>query len=355
MVVKRRKPKPLLIIIIILLIFFSLFLLFGYLTSSMNYKNKDKIEVEITSGISTSEIASILKEKKLIKSKLLFTIYVKAYNVKLKAATYIFNQSMDLKDIIDELEKGSLYNPNLVKLTFKEGMRITDYAKVISEHTNNSYENTISQLKDTNFIKGLINKYWFLTDRVLDVNIYYPLEGYLSPDTYYFDNRDVKIEEIIEAMLKQMEKRLEKYKNNLNDNVHEILTMASIAELEGKDTKNRKMIVGVFNNRIKKGMNLGSDVTTYYGLQAAMKSDLTSEEFASDNPYNTRAVSMIGKMPIGPICNPSDSSIEASISPTENDYLFFVADKNGNIFYTKTNIEHDQKVAEIKAKGDWIW
>ena len=64
---------------------------------------------------------------------------------------------------------------------------------------------------------------------------------------------------------------------------------------------------------------------------------------------------MIGKMPIGPICNPSMSAIEASAKPTKNDYLFFVADKYGNIFYTKTVAEHDKKVAEIKANGDWIF
>ena len=64
---------------------------------------------------------------------------------------------------------------------------------------------------------------------------------------------------------------------------------------------------------------------------------------------------MMGRMPIGPICNPSDVSIEASVIPTTNDYLFFVADKNGNIYYTKTMYEHEKKVAEIKANGDWIW
>ena len=60
-------------------------------------------------------------------------------------------------------------------------------------------------------------------------------------------------------------------------------------------------------------------------------------------------------MPIGPICNSSDSSIEASVNPYQNDYLFFVADKHGKIYFTKTNSEHDQKVAEIKANGDWIF
>ena len=136
---------------------------------------------------------------------------------------------------------------------------------------------------------------------------------------------------------------------------HYYLTMASIVQLEGTNTENRKMIVGVFEHRLASGYNLGSDVTTYYALQASMKEDLSSSQFATVNPYNTRGANMIGKMPVGPICSPNMSSIEASVNPTKNDYLFLVADKHGNIFYTKTNAEHDQKVAEIKAKGDRIF
>jgi UPF0755 protein len=115
------------------------------------------------------------------------------------------------------------------------------------------------------------------------------------------------------------------------------------------------MIVGIFQNRLASGMNMGSDVTTYYALQKSMKEDLTAQEIATVNPYNTRGGNMIGKMPVGPICNPNTSSIEASVKPTESDYYFFVADKYGNIFYTKTNAEHNKKVAEIKANGDWIF
>ena len=152
-----------------------------------------------------------------------------------------------------------------------------------------------------------------------------------------------------------MKKELEPFKNDMVSNPHYYLTMASIVELEGTNTDNRKMIVGIFENRLNSGMNLGSDVTTYYGLQVPMTSDLTTEQFASINPYNTRSTTMIGKMPVGPICNPGISSIEASVKPTNNDYLFFVADKNGKIYYSKTNNEHEKKIAEIKANGDWIW
>lgn len=355
--VVKRKAKPLLIVIIV----FAILLLcsggiLSYLISPVDSSNEEIVEVEIVSGTSTSEIAAILKKEKLIKSETLFKLYVKFNNVNsLKAATYRLNQSMGLGKIIDELEKGSTYNPNVIKLTLKEGETIPIFAKVISENTDNSYDEVIKVFKDMNYMESLVSKFWFLTDEILNPNIYYPLEGYLAPDTYHFDNRSVSVNEIIETMLKEMNSKLTKYEAKIKNNVHSIMTMASIVELEGTNTENRKMIVGVFNNRLKAGMNLGSDVTTYYGLQAAMTSDLTTEQFASVNPYNTRSTTMIGKMPVGPICNPSLSSIEASVNPNNNDYLFFIADKHGEIFYTKTNKEHEKKVKEIKDKGDWIW
>ena len=156
-------------------------------------------------------------------------------------------------------------------------------------------------------------------------------------------------------MLKQMEKDLEPYKTKISDKPHYYLTMASIVELEGTNSENKEMIVGIFENRLSSGMNMGSDVTTYYGLQLPMTSDLTTEQFNSVNPYNTRSVQMIGKMPVGPICNPGKGSILASINPTKSDYYYFVADKNGKIYYSKTSSEHNKKIAEIKANGDWIW
>ena len=354
---EERKPKKLLILLIAiatLLIFFGI--LWIFLTSPVQRNSQEDIEVVITSGTSTRDIGNILKEKDLIRSSFVFSVYVKMSRThNLKADTYLFHKSMSLGEIVDELSKGSSYNPDMVKLVFKEGLRITDYAKVISNNTNHTYEEVIGVFQNREYVKTLIPKYWFLTDVILDEAIYYPLEGYLSPDTYHFDNKDVEIVDIIEKMLEETDKKLVKYQSQIAENVHYYLTMASIVELEGTALDNRKMIVQIFKNRLNSGMNLGSDVTTYYGIQATMNGDLSSDQFASVNGYNTRSTTMIGKMPVGPICNVGESSIEASINPTDNDYLFFVADKKGNIYYTKTMKEHEQKIAEIKAKGDWIW
>ncbi|MDO4996889.1 MAG: endolytic transglycosylase MltG, partial [Bacilli bacterium] len=319
-------------------------------------KDDTSIEVVIPSGSSTRKIASILKENNLIKNEMYFSFYVR-YNSKksLKASTYKLSKSMNLDEIVKSLEKGSTYDPEALVLTFKEGERITSYAEVIAKNTDYDEEDVIELMQDKTYISTLIKDYWFLTDSILNTNIYYPLEGYLAPDTYFF-KKDASIKDIIKRLLDEEEKRLEKFKSELTEaNIHETLTMASIVELEGTNTENRKAIVGVFNNRLNIGMNLGSDVTTYYAVQKSMKTDLTAQEFSITNPYNTRGSNMGGKLPIGPICNPSDSSIEASINPDTNDYFYFVADKYGKIYFTKTMKEHEAKVAEIKQKGDWIW
>lgn len=353
----RRKPKPLLIFLILmgsfLIILAAVYL---FLASPMDKNDHENVEVVVPSGTGVAGIAKILKENDLIRSELLFTVTVKSKgSLYLQASTYLFSRNMSMEDIISELVSGSKYNPDAITITFKEGMRITDYATEISKTTNHSETEVLNTLNDRTFLENLSKKYWFLTDDILQEGIYYPLEGYLAPDTYQFDNKDVSISTIVDTMLKEMEKELEPYKSHVQDNIHYYMTMASLIELEGTNTENRKMIAGVFENRIAANMNLGSDVTTYYSLQYPMTSDLTTAQFATVNPYNTRAANMRGKMPIGPICNPSLSSLKASIEPTDSNYLYFVADKNGNIFYTNTLAEHEAKVQEIKDKGDWIW
>ena len=353
---KKRKKKPLFFILIIAIILIVIGGSFLFFTGPVNMFNKKDIEVEIPTGTSSSKIGEILQEKGLIRSKNVFKLYLKLNKVNnIKASTYLLNQSMSLEKIVKELQNGSDYNPNRVILTFKEGVRITDYAKLIEKKTNNSYDDVINTINDEKYLNELISKYWFLTDKILDKDIYYSLEGYLAPETYYFDNKNVTVKEIIDRMLKQEEKVLEKYKDKISGDPHYYITMASIVELEGTNTDNRKSIVGVFENRLASKMNLGSDVTTYYGLQVAMTSDLTSEQFASVNGYNTRSSTMMGKMPIGPICNPGIEAIDASVNHENSDYYYFVADKHGKVYYSKTLDEHNKKISEIKANGDWIW
>lgn len=355
--VVRRRPKPLLIFLVVtgsLLILLSAVYLF--LASPVNKDDHEKIEVDVPSGTGVSGIAKILKDNDLIRNEFVFMITVKSKgNLYLQASTYQFSRDMSMEDIIEALSSGSNYNPDAISITFKEGERITDFAEDVAAATNHSETEFLNTINDATFLSNLMDKYWFLTDSILQDGIYYPLEGYLAPDTYQFENKDVSISTIVEAMLDEMEKELEPYRSKIQDNVHYYMTMASMLELEGTNTENRKMIAGIFENRLATNMNLGSDVTTYYALQYPMTSDLTTDQFATVNPYNTRASNMAGQMPIGPICNPTLSSLEASIEPTDSTYLYFVADKNGNIYYSNTLAEHEARVQEIKDAGDWIW
>lgn len=357
---KKLKPTKTLITIIIVAIFLISSGLFCLISSlPVDKKDNKAIVVEIKRFESKTEIAKTLKEKNLIRNKLMFIISSKfSSNSNIQAGYYSLKKSMSLREILNTINKGSNYNPDNISITFKEGERLTDYVESIAENTDYTYEDIIEKINNKEYLNELINKYWFLTNSILNDDIYYPLEGYLSPNTYYFENKKVKLETIIEKLLDEEEKNLEKYKSKIESNhlnIHELITMASIAQLEGTNKENRKEIIGVFHNRLENGYNLGSDVTTYYGLQVPMNKDLTSSQFASVNPYNTRSNTMIGKYPAGPICNPEIESIEAAIDYNNNDYLFFVADKNGKIYFSKTNAEHDKKIVQIKEEGNWIW
>lgn len=349
----KVKPRPLLLVVLLAVILLILGISWVYLASPVDKNDKKDIEVEITKGISVVKISTILKEEKLIRSKTLFKVYIKLYSNKtLKAGNYMLNRSMSLSEIVEVLEEGSKFDSSTLKLTFKEGQRITDYAKVVADSTNNNYEDVIAIFKDKNYMSELINKYWFLTNNILQDGIYYPLEGYLAPDTYYFKDSDVDPKEIIERMLDEMNKELTEYRVSLGNNVHYYLTMASIVELEGKTLEDRQNIMGVFNNRISAGMHLGSDVTTYYAFQASMSTKLTSEQYNTTNPYNTRPTSKVGP-PIGPICNPDLTSIQASINPINNNYLYFVADSNGKVYYSRTIDEQNKVIQDLISSGKW--
>ena len=349
----KFKPRPLLFVVLLAVILLVLGISWVYLASPVDKNDKKDIEVEITKGISVVKISNILKEEKLIRSKTLFKVYIKLYSNKtLKAGNYMLNRSMSLSEIVEVLEEGSKFDSSTLKLTFKEGQRITDYAKVVADSTNNNYEDVIAIFKDKNYMSELINKYWFLTNNILQDGIYYPLEGYLAPDTYYFKDSDVDPKEIIERMLDEMNKELTEYRVSLGNNVHYYLTMASIVELEGKTLEDRQNIMGVFNNRISAGMHLGSDVTTYYAFQASMSTKLTSEQYNTTNPYNTRPTSKVGP-PIGPICNPDLTSIQASINPINNNYLYFVADSNGKVYYSRTIDEQNKVIQDLISSGKW--
>jgi UPF0755 protein len=272
----------------------------------------------------------------------------------LQAGTYELDRGMSFQEIMEKINNGEALE-NSIDVTFIEGKRLVNYVKVISDNFPYTEEEILTKLSDKVYLQELIEDYCFLTDDILNDNLYYALEGYLYPDTYRF-NKESTIDTIVRKMLNETDKVLSEYKTvTKNDyTIHEILTMASIVELEGSNSNDRAGVAGVFFNRLEGGWSLGSDVTTYYAARVEMSErDLWQYEIEEVNHYNTRPAAMAGKLPVGPICSPSKESIKATVNPTKHEYYFFVADKNGKTHFTKTNAEHNAKIAELKNNGLW--
>lgn len=345
-------------IIIGVLIFFicTIVALVIYYKSSLNQVGKEhqNITFTIETGESTKKILANLKENKLIKNDLTASIYVKLNKVtNLQAGTYTLNDDLSLKEILTKFQKGDVLKDEIT-MTFVEGKRLTYFAEVIASNTDYTKEEVLKVASDKTFLESLINKYWFVTNDILNSKIYYPLEGYLFPDTYSF-KKDASIEDILTTLVASLGKKLEPYKTEIvasKFSVHEILTLASIVELEGANSNDRAGVAGVFYNRINAGWTLGSDVTTYYAEQKGFDEELTMNAYNSCNAYNTRGTCFTG-LPVGPICSSGLESLKATIEPESGNYYYFVADKNKKTYFMSTSAEFQQKINELKRDNLW--
>ena len=353
---KKLKIGVVILLVLLAMIFLGGFI-YNYELSPVS-RDSEKVIVEIKEG-SIYSIGDTLYKEGLIRNTLIFKVYVKVNGVNtLKASTYELDKNMSLKEIIKVLEAGNGYNPDEITIIFKEGLNVRKIAKLVEENTNNSYDDFMKLMNDSDFIDKKIDEYWFLTDSIKNSKIYYPLEGYLFPETYAFLNKDVTVEDIVDTMLKEMGKVLEEYKDRIENseyNIHELMTLASIVELEGASADDRASVAGVFYNRLHDGWVLGSDVTTYYYLKIDnFKQSLNGNKnlYTCDNAYNTRCTSFVG-LPVGPISNPGKESIDAVINYKKHNYYYFVADCNKKTYLNKDATGHYNTIQKLKNEGNW--
>lgn len=336
--------------IILILVFCGLY----YYTISPTGTSDKNITVEIPYGTSRDEIAAILKDKNLIRKTDTFRLYLKLNSItNLQAGTYNFSKSMGMKEIVNKLSTGDIIKVTTM-ITIKEGKNINQIGDLIASKTAYTKEEYLALISNKTYLTELVNKYWFLSTDIFNKQIYYPLEGYLFPETY--DIYNLTLKQIIELQLNTTKKILDKYKTKIEAskyNVHELITLASIVELEGKTTESRAKIANALYNRLDKNIALGCDVTTYYAERKTFADDLAQSELDALNAYNTRNLNFIG-LPVGPISNPGESAIKATLYPTTTNYLYFLADKNGTVYLFPTYTEFVAKKAELKAKGLWF-
>ena len=346
------------VLIIVIIVFVGLLALAGYFYYSLmpvSSSSDENVAFVLESGWGSNRVADELKKQNLIKNALTFKLYVKMNHVNsFQAGTYNLSQSMSVDELIESFVDGKNVIIDSITVTFVEGKKFTYYAEKIAKEFGYSYDDVIAKTSDEEYLNKLIKKYWFIDNDILNENIYYPLEGYIFPNTYQF-KKDATIEEIIEKMLDVMDAKLSNYKTEIELSglkVHSLLTLASMVELEAVTPEDRLVLAGVFNNRIKSGWTLGSDVTTYYAVKKEMTESLTMSDLNGCNAYNTRGTCVKG-LPIGPICAPSYSSITAAITPDETEYYYFVADSHNKLYFGVTESDHQKNISDLKKQGLW--
>ena len=356
----RRKfsfKKTALFFIVLIILTVLLFLGLYKINTSRVSNDTKAIVVKVENGDNYFTMASKLKDKDLIRSEFFYKLFLKIYKPgKLVRGEYELNKSMGVSEIVETLGNDRNVKLNRVKLTFKEGTNVMKMAKIIEEKTDIKGDDFLARISDEEYVDTLIDKYWFLTDEIKNPQIYYDLEGYFYPDTYIFEKDDVSLDKIITTMLDNTDKKFTEIKSEFENNknsIHQTLTLASLVELEAVSDKDRALVAGVFNNRLNNRWTLGSDVTTYYSAKKAMTERLTKAELNACNGYNTRCSTMQG-LPVGPVCNPSMSAIEATLNPTSTDYFYFVADSEKKVYFTKNANEHANTIAKLKKEGKWI-
>ncbi len=323
--------------------------------------SKQYVKVQIPEGANSQEIGSILEKSGLVKHGLLFTAYVKYKNYSdLKSGYYNLQKSMSTEDLIKALQKGGTPEPQEVvyaNLTIPEGFTLEQIAQTVAQLQGDfkeplTAEAFMAKVQDENFIAQEVAKYPKLLESLpaKDSGVRYRLEGYLFPATYTI-KESTTIESLIDEMLATMDKNLSSHYATIKEKnltVNELLTIASLVEKEGAKTEDRKLIAGVFYNRLNLGIPLQSNIAILYaegklGQKISLADDVAIDT-AIDSPYNV--YTNIGLMP-GPVDSPSLDAIESSINQTKSDNLFFVANvQDGKVYFAATKEEHDKNVEE---------
>ena len=365
----KKKKSHLKAFFISLLIFLALISAGGYfgyqyVQSSLlpvDANSKEYVTVQIPEGSNVQEIGSALEHSGVIKHGVIFAFYAKYKNYSdLKAGYYNLQKSMSTEDIIKELQKGGTpepQEPSLADLTIPEGYTIDQIAQAVGQLQGEfkeplTAEAFLAKVQDDNFISQEVAKYPNLLESLptKESGARYRLEGYLFPATYSI-KESTTIESLIDEMLAAMDKTLTPHYSAIkskNLTVNELLTIASLVEKEGAKTEDRKLIAGVFYNRLNLGMPLQSNIAILYAQgklgQNISLADDAGIDTSINSPYNV--YTNLGLMP-GPVDSPSLDAIESSINQTKSENLYFVADvTDGKVYYASNKEEHDRNVAD---------
>ncbi|MBQ3865629.1 MAG: endolytic transglycosylase MltG, partial [Clostridia bacterium] len=314
---------------------------------------KDEVveTVSIPENATLSEVSGILKERGIIEYPFVFRLYVSYRHrnddppLSFKSGEFELKSTLNYDQITNILKFKT--SRQIVKITIPEGLTVNETIDLFLEKGIGTREGFVAAINEYPYeyaFMDRLNAIEFSEGRA------YRLEGYLFPDTYefYTDSGEVAI---VDKMLTAFEAHFEKANydrlEELGMNLDQVITIASMVQMEGRTANDFYSISGVFYNRLHNANYpfLQSDATVQYAIQAH-KEDLTAEDLSVASPYNTY---VNRGLPPGPIANPGWSAIQAALYPEQNDYYFFIADVDGTTLFARNMNEHQRNAARVTA------
>lgn len=288
--------------------------------------------VEILPGSSTVRIGRQLQEAGVVRSQYAFDAMRWVQHGTLKAGDYRFDHPAPVTEVYDRIRRGDVYT---IAVTVPEGSTIFDIATRLEQAGFGPAQSFLDVARQE-------------ASLVADLDPQAKtLEGYLFPDTYRIGPKE-KLPQIAAAMVKRF--RAAAVQLDLNHDVHETVTLASIVERETAVEGERPLVASVFENRLSKDMPLMTDPSVIYGLQleGLWRGTIYESDMKRDTPYNTY---LHAGLPPGPIANPGIKALRAAMAPAQTDYLYFVAagdNPQGKSVFATTLEEHLHNVAEYR-------
>lgn len=314
------------------------------------------VTVVIKSGDSTSDIADKLSEQGLITNTFLFSIISKLNGFD---GAYVAGTHYLLKGFsYDELMYFLTLEPATVKVTIPEGSTYYEIKKILHDAGLTFDDEEMDKCMNS---PNLFVDYEFVSKIEIKEGRDFILSGYLYPDTYYFDI-NASPESIIRRFLNNTQSKLydEYYvrANKLGMTMDEVITMASIIQMETGKPGDMMLVSAVFHNRLKSKDEsfhyLGSSATINYlvEMNGGRSSILhTDAQLAIDSPYNTYTHP---GLPPGPICMPGIDAISAALYPEPNcNYWYFCATGvDGGTAFASNRSQHEKNIE--KYRDNWV-
>ncbi len=328
-----KKFFAITIVSFVVLALFAFVEIYLFLYTSPTQEKSEQI-VEISPGSPFRKIAKSLKAKGIITNeiKFYFLARFKGNLTSIKAGEYLLYTNMTPLDVLDTLVSGRTL---LYRLTVPEGHTLYQVADTAVSLRLVSKEEFVSKAHDPLLLQEL---------HIEGISV----EGYLFPETYFF-SKPVTADKIIRTMVQKFwdhfsdDLRFKSQKLGLTE--HQLVILASVIEKETGIPEERRLISAVFHNRIKIKMKLQSDPTVIYGIKN-FSGNLTKKDLLTSTPYNTYTHE---GLPIGPIANPGQAALEATVNPAPVDYLYFVSKNDGSHFFSSTYKEHLKAVRQYQS------